>query len=107
MSAEPHDHWEAVYTAKAEDEVSWFQPAPEPSPSLIVKATAERSARILDVGGDASRLVDALLDEGFQSVGVLDVAESGLGGARRRLGPRASQVEWIVADATPWRPPQA
>jgi hypothetical protein len=29
------DHWEQVYRAKASDAVSWFQPAPTVSATLI------------------------------------------------------------------------
>ena len=61
-------------------------------------------ASIIDIGGGASRLADALVAEGFHSVSVLDVSEKALATSRDRLGPRAENVAWIVADVTAWRP---
>jgi SAM-dependent methyltransferase len=40
-----------------------------------------------------------LLDMGY-TVAVLDVSDEALGRARERLGARAGQVRWIVADVT-------
>ena len=100
----PRDHWQRVYGSRAEDEVSWFQVRPLASLALISAAAAGPDARIVDVGGGASRLVDALLDAGHRGVTVLDIAEGALFLARRRLGPRAAAVEWITADVTTWQP---
>jgi trans-aconitate methyltransferase len=60
-------------------------------------------ARIVDVGGGPSSLVDALVVRGFQ-VTVLDIAEAALAIARDRLGPDADKVDWQVVDITHWRP---
>ena len=59
---------------------------------------------MLDVGGGASPLVEALLDLGYRP-GVLDLAEAALARSRARLGPRSAQVEWFHADVTQWDPP--
>jgi len=98
------DHWEAVFREKSEDEVSWFQQRPSTSLAMIAKTGADKSARIVDVGGGASRLVDALLDEGYRNVAVLDVASSALARARERLGGRADRVQWVVSDLLVWSP---
>src|ERR1700719_508831 len=95
-------HWETVYTAKGENEVSWFQENPAPSLELIDTARLNLEAAIIDIGGGASRLVDALLGRGFRNVTVLDLSESALGAAKARLGFRANQVQWVVADVTTW-----
>jgi trans-aconitate methyltransferase len=58
----------------------------------------------VDVGGGASRLVDALRDADHEHVTVLDVAAAALERAQRRLGARAAAVSWVVADATGWQP---
>jgi SAM-dependent methyltransferase len=97
-------HWENVYRTKDEREVSWFQETPTISLELIRSAGATRSSAIIDVGGGASRLVDALVDEGYEAVTVLDLAESALAAAKARLGRAAAQVTWIVADAAGWKP---
>ena len=96
-------HWEDVYRTQQETEVSWFQASPTVSFRLITQLDLPPSARILDVGGGASRLIDLLLDAGYHQPGVLDIAESALDQARERLGPRADLVEWIVADVTEYQ----
>lgn len=99
------DHWQGVYGTKAETELSWFQDRPETSIRLIEAAGFGRAARVIDVGGGASRLVDALLDLGFTRITVLDIAEAALAKARSRLGERAAAVQWLVADITGWTAP--
>jgi SAM-dependent methyltransferase len=100
-------HWEKIYTSKGENEVSWFQENPLPSLDLIAKAGATAASAVIDVGGGASRLVDALIENGFRHATVLDLSEAALAAAKARLGGRADQVQWLVADVTVWEPPAA
>jgi len=102
--AERRTHWEGVYATRAPDEVSWYQPRPGTSLDLIARTGLGAGAGVIDVGGGASRLVDALLDLGYQRVAVLDIADAALARARARLGERAARVEWVTADVTAWRP---
>jgi len=97
-------HWQQVYTEKGENQVSWFQERPTVSLELIEAVGVKPSSAIIDIGGGASRLVDALLDDGFEAVTVLDVSEAALEAARARLGERAAKVHWVNADVTAWRP---
>jgi 2-polyprenyl-3-methyl-5-hydroxy-6-metoxy-1,4-benzoquinol methylase len=97
-------HWDGVYRTKREDEVSWFQASPTVSLELIHAAGIERRASIIDVGGGASRLVDALVDQGLANVTVLDISEAATEAAKGRLGARAADMTWIVADVTKWQP---
>jgi 2-polyprenyl-3-methyl-5-hydroxy-6-metoxy-1,4-benzoquinol methylase len=99
-------HWENVYRTKGEREVSWFQETPSISLDLIRSAGATRHSAIVDIGGGASRLVDALVDEGYEAVTVLDLSESALAAAKARLGHTATAVTWIVADVVGWKPPR-
>jgi SAM-dependent methyltransferase len=91
------DHWEKIYSTKPDSEVSWTEPDPRTSLSLIRELCP--SGRIIDVGGGTSVLTDRLLDAGY-SVAVLDISEAALARARERLGTRADQVRWIFADVT-------
>jgi 2-polyprenyl-3-methyl-5-hydroxy-6-metoxy-1,4-benzoquinol methylase len=91
-------HWEGVYTDRAVDEVGWYKPSFDVSLNLIAEASPTRSARIMDIGGGASLLVDSLLDRGYEQLAVLDIAAPALEHAKRRLGDRASSVQWLVAD---------
>ncbi|MEH2517048.1 trans-aconitate methyltransferase [Bradyrhizobium sp. AZCC 1610] len=101
-------HWENVYTTKGENEVSWFQQSPAPSLELIVQAGTTHASAIIDIGGGASRLVDNLVEQGFEDVTVLDLSGAALAAAKSRLesrlGAGAERVSWIVADATTWEP---
>jgi ubiquinone/menaquinone biosynthesis C-methylase UbiE len=93
-------HWEEVYATKGAVGVSWYQAEPRLSLELIRSAAPAVGGRIIDVGGGASVLVDRLLDLPFERIAVLDIAESALDEARRRLGDRAGRVEWIAGDVT-------
>jgi trans-aconitate methyltransferase len=98
------NHWENVYATKGENEVSWFQEAPEPSLQLIELAGTTRSSGIIDIGGGASRLVDCLVSQGYEDVTVLDLSAAALASARSRIGEAANRVTWIAADVTDWEP---
>lgn len=100
-------HWQNVYTTKAEAGVSWFQETPEPSLQLMAEVEATPASAIIDIGGGASRLVDRLIDRGFEDLTVLDLSGAALEAAKARLGGRAASVQWIVADVTVWEPSKA
>jgi SAM-dependent methyltransferase len=97
-------HWESVYTTKGEREVSWFQENPAPSLELIALAGLSTDAAIIDIGGGASRLVDALVERKIGKITVLDLSAAALDTARERLGDNGADVEWVVADVTTWEP---
>lgn len=94
---ERQDHWNRVYSTKSPTEVSWFESEPRVSLQLIA-SVASAASSVIDVGGGASRLVDGLLDAGYEQVAVLDVSAVALANAKARLGDRASRVRWIVSD---------
>jgi trans-aconitate methyltransferase len=99
-------HWDGVYTSKSEQEVSWFQASPEPSLALIKQIGATRASVIIDIGGGASRLVDALIGLDYADLTVLDLSAAALAAAQARLGRDGEKVSWIVADVTVWEPPR-
>ncbi|MBL8889114.1 MAG: class I SAM-dependent methyltransferase [Planctomycetaceae bacterium] len=94
------EHWENVYQTKSSDEVSWYEPDPKQSLDKIVSAAVDSRGRVIDIGGGQSFLVDRLLDAGFAHVAVLDISRTAIEATKARLGERASQVEWMVADIT-------
>jgi SAM-dependent methyltransferase len=104
MESDLRGHWEKIYAAKGEDEVSWFQETPEPSLDLLRLIGAAPSSALIDIGGGASRLVDCLLAQGFVNITVLDLSEAALAAARTRLGGEAGKVKWLVEDVTQWQP---
>ena len=56
------------------------------------------------MGGGDSRLVDHLLDEGYDNITVLDISSKALEKAKERLGTRATQVQWLVGDILDFYP---
>lgn len=57
------------------------------------------------MGGD-SKLVDFLLEEGYENISVLDISKQAIERAKKRLGAKAKQVIWIVSDITGFYPDQ-
>ncbi|PVE23636.1 SAM-dependent methyltransferase [Microvirga sp. KLBC 81] len=104
MSGTRQEHWEEVFTTKADEAVSWFQATPETSLRLIRACHLPKGAVILDVGAGASRLPDALLHEGYSNIVVLDISAAALERTRARLGDKGHSVRFIVADVAAWRP---
>lgn len=81
-------HWDSVYAAKGEAEASWFQETPTPSLELLDLVGARPFSAIIDIGGGESRLVDSLLDRGFENITVLDLSAKALA-ETRALHPAA------------------
>lgn len=92
-------HWEDVYTTKADTEVSWYEDTPELSLTLLREAGLKPELSVIDIGGGASRLVDALVESGQAHVSVLDLSAAALETANSRLAD-AARAQWIVSDVT-------
>ncbi len=97
-------HWENIYQTKELKDVSWFQPTPETSLDFIAQFNVPATAKIIDIGGGDSFLVDHLLYRGYQDITVLDISEAAIERAKQRLGDRAEKVKWLVADAAKFQP---
>ncbi len=63
-----------------------------------------RDARIIDIGGGDSQLVDYLLRAGYRNVTVLDLSAAALARAQARIGAQARLAQWIVGDVLRFRP---
>ncbi|MEC3860468.1 class I SAM-dependent methyltransferase [Mesobacterium sp. TK19101] len=98
-------HWNAAYARWDEPALPWFEPVPDLSIELVRRHVPATGAAI-DIGGGASRMVDALLDVGFAPVSVLDLSATALAVSQERLGARAGAVRWICQDVTRWTPTQ-
>jgi SAM-dependent methyltransferase len=105
--AERQAHWSRVYATKAPDSASWYRSHLEVALELLERGGLSPDSRIIDVGGGASTLVDDLLARGLQHITVLDIAAEALAATRARLGPQASDVQWITGDLLETPLPQA
>ncbi len=77
---------------------------PKTSLDFIHSFGVDKSAKIIDIGGGDSKLVDYLLDEGFENITVLDISKNALAKAKKRLGTKSKNIEWIVGDITKFKP---
>ena len=96
-------HWEKVYQTKQPNEVSWTQEIPKTSLDFIHSFKLHKSAAIIDVGGGDSKLVDYLLEEGFENITVLDISGKALERVKNRLGEKSRKVKWVVSDVTAFK----
>lgn len=98
------EHWEKVYSTKEPHELSWTQELPKTSLDFVHSFNLSKTANIIDIGGGDSKLVDYLLDEGFENISVLDISSNAIERAKQRLGSKATKVNWIVSDVTEFHP---
>ncbi|MEN9685532.1 MAG: hypothetical protein RLZZ28_1318 [Bacteroidota bacterium] len=104
MGKKLQEHWEMVYTTKKPEEVSWTEDFPKTSLDFIHTFQLSKNAKIIDIGGGDSKLVDYLLAEGFENITVLDISAAALERAKNRLGEQSKKVNWIVSDVTKFNP---
>ena len=94
------EHWEQVYSSKPSDRLGWYKPRLQTSLEWITTLGLGPGEPVIDVGGGASTLIDDLLDEGYSSITVLDIAEPALDLLKARLGEKSTAVNWLCADIT-------
>lgn len=104
MSISVQSHWDRIFSTKAEDEVSWFQPYPTTSVEFLDLFDLPRTANIIDIGAGDSHFVDILLERGYQNIWVLDISAKAIERMQKRLGDRAKQIHWVVSDVTEFQP---
>ena len=97
-------HWEEIYATKQLTEVSWYQQTPETSLKFFEEFKIPLNAKVIDVGGGDSLLVDHLLDLGYTNISVLDISKNAIERSMKRLGEKSKMVKWIVADASSFKP---
>ena len=104
MGYSKKQHWEQVYETKSADQLSWTQDIPTTSLDFIHSFGLDKTAKIIDIGGGDSKLVDYLLEEGYEDITVLDISKKAIEKARATLGNKAKKVKWIVSDINTFKP---
>lgn len=97
-------HWEKIYETRKLEDVSWYQPVPETSLNFLKQFDVAKTAHIIDIGGGDSLFADHLLALGYTNVTVLDISKVAIERAKKRLGKKADDVNWIIADAASFQP---
>jgi len=98
------EHWQTVYETKLTDQVSWYQPMPNPSLDALARFHAMPDQSLIDIGGGSSSLAAELLRAGWRDLTVLDISDAALSQARRALGAAQSSIDWVCANITTWCP---
>ncbi|MDR7211690.1 class I SAM-dependent methyltransferase [Flavobacterium piscis] len=104
METTRKNHWETVYETKNPNEVSWTQEIPKTSLDFIKSFDLTKKSKIIDIGGGDSKLVDFLIEGGFENITVLDISAKAIEKAKARLGVNAEKVNWVVSDITEFEP---
>lgn len=91
-------HWNKTYERAKIEKLGWYEENPEPSLRLIEHCNFDKKALILNVGAGATRLVDELLDEGYEHIIANDISASALDKLKLRLGERENKIHWVVDD---------
>ena len=104
MNRTRQKHWDTVYETKNLDQVIWTQGIPKTSLDFIHSFGLTKSAKIIDIGGGNSKLVDYLLADGFENITVLDISAKALEKVKQRLGDKATKVTWVVSDINEFKP---
>jgi SAM-dependent methyltransferase len=99
--ADPTVHWDTVYRANTPDALSWTR---DNSPSVVSNWLEQLylapGRAVLEVGGGHGLWVDGLLERGCGPITVLDLSQTALEQAQKRLGKKGKAVRWQVGDIT-------
>ena len=104
MSLDKKVHWENVFATKKETEVSWYQQKPETSIQFFVENNIPKDAKIIDIGGGDSYLIDSLLDLGYTNLFLLDISANAIERIKNRLEKKKKKVTFIVSDILDFQP---
>ncbi len=92
------NHWNKIYGKKEDNEVSWFQPTPETSISIIEKYSSSKSDKVIDIGGGNSNLTKMLCDKGYESFSVLDISHKALERCEEKLSKCKASIEYLESN---------
>ena len=101
---EKKEHWEKVFATKQETEVSWYQQKPQTSINFFIENNISKDAKIIDIGGGDSYLIDNLLEMGFINLFLLDISSNAIERIKNRLGAKSEKITFIVSDILDFQP---
>ncbi|WP_395064640.1 class I SAM-dependent methyltransferase [Flavobacterium sp.] len=104
MGNSKKEHWEKVFATKQEIEVSWYQHKPETSLNFFKENNISKNAKIIDIGGGDSYLIDSLLELGYVNLFLLDISANAIERIKNRLGEKSKNVTFIVSDILDFKP---
>ena len=93
-----------IYQNKNLIDVSWYQPKPTTSLAFFQNLNVPKNAKIIDIGGGYSYLIDNLLEMGYTNLFLLDISSNAVQKIKSRLGAKAENVTFIVSDILDFLP---
>jgi SAM-dependent methyltransferase len=104
MESDYKKHWEKIFSTKAEEDMSWFQPYPKTSVEFLQLFSLSPDANVIDVGSGDSHFVDVLVSMGYRHIYSLDISSHAIERLKKRLGDQADRVNYIVSDVVDFNP---
>lgn len=95
-------HWDRLFKTKDYTQVFWHQTSPDHSLDMI-RHCAKKEDAIIDVGCGASLLVDALLEDGYKDITLLDTSSTCLDIVKERLTSHTHPT-YICSDILTFKP---
>jgi hypothetical protein len=94
-------HWNKAYQNTPVKKLGWYEESPNPSLNLIEECNLSKEARIFNAGAGATTLIKVLLNTGYSSIIVNDIAEAALTELKNSLEKHnSSNIEFIADDLT-------
>ncbi len=94
------EHWNKVYTSRADEKLGWYEDFPQESICLIDKCNLSPDSVILNVGAGTTTLIEFLLLMGYRNIIATDISNDSLTRLKTSLGDEKDKVTWIVDDLT-------
>ncbi|NQX85320.1 MAG: class I SAM-dependent methyltransferase [Flavobacteriaceae bacterium] len=71
-------HWDKKYTSTNDEDLGWYEAAPEMTMRLVSKCALSEDAKILSVGAGTTTLIDVLIEEGYNNIIANDLSKVAL-----------------------------
>lgn len=94
------EHWNKVYSSRADEKLGWYEDFPQESICLIDKCNLSPDSVILNVGAGTTTLIEFLLLMGYTNIIATDISNDSLTKLKTGLGDEGDKITWIVDDLT-------
>jgi len=92
MQVTAKEHWEQIFETDKTEAFSWFQAYPKTSMGFLELFNLPLNAKIIDIGGGDSNLVDVLIEKGYKNITVLEISAKALKRANKPLWQKQNLV---------------
>lgn len=94
--ATPNEHWNAIYSGKADPELGWYEKDASQTIKFLEKIPHRESATVFLPGAGTSVLVDELLARGYNLI-LNDISDEALNKLKKTIGANP-WVTWLHHD---------